>query len=42
MKARALEQVVALRQWMIEREDELLTSALTLGEGTRQAHRGWR
>ena len=26
------EQVVALRQWMIEREDELLTSALTLGE----------
>ena len=25
-------QVVALRQWMIEREDELLTSALTLGE----------
>ena len=26
------EQVVALRQWMIQREDELLTSALTLGE----------
>ncbi len=26
------EQVVALRQWMIERGDELLTSALTLGE----------
>ena len=26
------EQVVALRHWMIEREDELLTSALTLGE----------
>ena len=26
------EQVVALRQWMIEREDEMLTSALTLGE----------
>ena len=26
------EQVVALRQWMIEREDDLLTSALTLGE----------
>ena len=26
------ERVVALRQWMIEREDELLTSALTLGE----------
>ena len=26
------EQVVTLRQWMIEREDELLTSALTLGE----------
>ena len=26
------EQVVALRQWMIERDDELLTSALTLGE----------
>ena len=25
-------QVIALRQWMIEREDELLTSALTLGE----------
>lgn len=26
------EQVVALRRWMIERRDELLTSALTLGE----------
>ena len=26
------EQVVSLRQWMKEREDELLTSALTLGE----------
>ncbi len=26
------EQVMALRQWMIERGDELLTSALTLGE----------
>jgi len=26
------EQVVALRRWMIERGDELLTSALTLGE----------
>ena len=26
------EQVVALREWMIERDDELLTSALTLGE----------
>ena len=26
------EQVVALRRWMIEREDELLTSAFTLGE----------
>lgn len=26
------EQVVALRQWMIERGDALLTSALTLGE----------
>lgn len=26
------EQVVALRRWMLEREDELLTSALTLGE----------
>ena len=26
------EQVVALRGWMMEREDELLTSALTLGE----------
>ena len=26
------DQVVALRQWMIERGDELLTSALTLGE----------
>ena len=26
------EQVTALRQWMIERGDELLTSALTLGE----------
>ena len=26
------EQVVALRRWMIEREDELMTSALTLGE----------
>ena len=25
-------QVAALRRWMIEREDELLTSALTLGE----------
>ena len=25
-------KVVALRRWMIEREDELLTSALTLGE----------
>ena len=26
------EQVVALREWMIERDDELMTSALTLGE----------
>ena len=26
------DQVMALRQWMMEREDELLTSALTLGE----------
>ena len=26
------DQVMALRQWMIEREDELLTSTLTLGE----------
>ena len=26
------EQVAALRRWMIERDDELVTSALTLGE----------
>ena len=26
------DQVMALRQWMMERRDELLTSALTLGE----------
>ena len=31
-RGRRAEQVVALRQWMIERGDELLTSALTLGE----------
>ena len=31
-KGTRADQVVALRQWMIEREDELLTSALTLGE----------
>ena len=31
-KGTRADQVVALRQWMIERKDELLTSALTLGE----------
>ena len=31
-RGRRAEQIVALRQWMIERGDELLTSALTLGE----------
>jgi predicted nucleic acid-binding protein len=31
-KGTRADQVVALRQWMIERKDDLLTSALTLGE----------
>ena len=31
-RGRRAGQVAALREWMMEREDELLTSALTLGE----------
>ena len=31
-KGKYAEQVIAVRQWMIEREDQLLTSTLTIGE----------
>ena len=31
-KGQQAEQVIAVRQWMVEREDQLLTSTLTLGE----------
>ncbi len=31
-KGKYAEQVIAVHQWMIEREDQLLTSTLTIGE----------